>query len=248
MSYVIDREPPLIGYIDRLPLSYTSAASVTIGAGTCRDSTGVYTITNASNRVANITSSGAGGLDTGSEAASTWYAVFIIADSAGVNVEAAMLSLSDTAPTMPSGYNIFRRVGWIRNNGSSDIINFFSNGNQRTRSVIYDVNKSVTSVLSTGTAITFTDIVLTSFVPPGVTEVRAFIDTFLKDAGDYVAFRPDGSAVTFAGTPWRFLSGTGERTNITVNLIASTGRIVEYRLSFADCDLNMSVAGYTDYI
>ena len=58
---------------------------------------------------------GANGLDTGSLAANTWYAVYVIYNG---TTTAGLLSLSATAPTMPSGYTHKARVGWIRTDGT----------------------------------------------------------------------------------------------------------------------------------
>jgi len=67
---------------------------------------------------ANISASGANGLDTGSIASSTWYALHVITNATGSSV-ASLFSLSATSPTLPSGYTLFRRVGWARSNSSS---------------------------------------------------------------------------------------------------------------------------------
>jgi hypothetical protein len=69
---------------------------------------------------ADITLSGAGGLDTGTESVSTWYRVFAICNDTGTLV-AGLLSASST-PLLPSGYTLFRRVGWVRNNAASNFV------------------------------------------------------------------------------------------------------------------------------
>lgn len=71
-----------------------------------------------------ITASGANGLDTGSEASSTGYFVWILAKSTD-GTHCGVLSLSATSPTMPAGYDLKRRVGWIYNNGSGHIYRFY---------------------------------------------------------------------------------------------------------------------------
>ena len=63
----------------------------------------------------NTAGSGVNGLDTGSLAANTWYAVWLIHNGSVVN---SLLSLSSTAPTMPGGYTYKSRIGWIRTDGS----------------------------------------------------------------------------------------------------------------------------------
>lgn len=75
----------------------------------------------------NVTVGGANGLDTGSVAAFTWYAVFVIY---GANGLALLFSLSATAPTLPTGFSMKARVGWIRTDGSSNVVAFKQFGNR----------------------------------------------------------------------------------------------------------------------
>lgn len=76
---------------------------------------------------ADITASGANGLDTGAPSNNNWYAVFVITNALGTLV-ASLLSLSGTAPTMPGGYTLFRRIGWVRRNGSGNFVRFRMQG------------------------------------------------------------------------------------------------------------------------
>lgn len=62
-------------------------------------------------------SAGANGLDTGALAASTWYSVWVIWN--GVTT-AGLISLSETAPTLPAGYTHKARVGWIRTDSTAN--------------------------------------------------------------------------------------------------------------------------------
>lgn len=75
---------------------------------------------------ATISSSGVNGLDTGSEASNTWYSVWIINNG---TTDACLLSTSATSPTMPSGYTFKARVGWVRNDASSNLYRTQQNGN-----------------------------------------------------------------------------------------------------------------------
>lgn len=69
-----------------------------------------------------ITASGALGLDTGSEASSTWYYIWMIMKLDGTL--SALLSVSSTSPTLPSGYIYKKIIGAVRNDGSSNFIVF----------------------------------------------------------------------------------------------------------------------------
>lgn len=68
-----------------------------------------------------------GSLDTGALAINTWYHAFVIknVDTGAVD---ALISLSATAPTLPAGYTVFRRVGSMRTNGSAQWYKFVQIG------------------------------------------------------------------------------------------------------------------------
>lgn len=65
----------------------------------------------------------AGALDTGAIANSTWYHVWLIMrpDTGVVDV---LVSLSATAPTMPTNYTFKRRIGAMKTNGSAQWTKF----------------------------------------------------------------------------------------------------------------------------
>lgn len=70
---------------------------------------------------------GANGLDTGS-LATNWYSVWIIYNPTTTTV-AGLLSLSATAPTLPSGYTFQARVGWVRAASGSALVATYQYGN-----------------------------------------------------------------------------------------------------------------------
>ena len=112
------------GDLNGFNVSPTKVGTVTIGVGFgCNDSTYDYMIASSAFS-ANLAASGAGGLDTGSEASSTWYYVWVIGN-AETGAVAGMFSLSSAAPTMPAGYTLKRRVGEVRNDAGSDFLDFF---------------------------------------------------------------------------------------------------------------------------
>ena len=73
---------------------------------------------------------GANGLDTGS-LATNWYSVWVIYNPTTTTV-AGLLSLSATAPTLPSGYTFKARVGWVRAASGSALVNTVQYGNSAT--------------------------------------------------------------------------------------------------------------------
>ena len=141
------------GYIDNLALSYNSMTVMNVAAGVCADSTNAKLLTLAAftktlqSSGAWTAGSGNNGLDTGARASITWYHVFVIADSTGATVD-VLFSLSATAPTMPSGYTLFRRVGSMQTNTSGHWRSWF----QRGDTFLWDVPIDDISALNPGTS------------------------------------------------------------------------------------------------
>lgn len=84
-----------------------------------------------SNLQADITSSGVNGLDTGAEAGSTWYYIWVIWNG---TTTSTLFSLSSSAPTLPGGYTYKALVGAVRNGApggtATDFMPFWQAGNR----------------------------------------------------------------------------------------------------------------------
>ena len=150
--------------------------------------------------IADLTSSGAGGLDTGTEAPDTWYAVYVIADSSGTNPVAAMLSETyDSEPTMPSGYDMHRLIWFVRNDSAEDLLEFYQTGRNETRRCWWDQPSEDLKVLDSGNATTYTSIDCSSLMPP-LAELGVFQSRFMTGTGgqssnqDKALLRPTGSS------------------------------------------------------
>ena len=116
--------PEYGGYKKNLYVNYGSPATTTVKAYADAievvNALGGSIITSLDNDSCILSGSGAGGLDTGSEAASTWYYVHAIYNPMTA-VSTLMFSLSETSPTMPSGYTHWRCIHEVYNNSSSNI-------------------------------------------------------------------------------------------------------------------------------
>lgn len=82
------------------------------------DGASEYLTTRNWNSTITMTSAGAGGLDTGAVAASTWYNAFAITKDDGT--KALIASLSSTTPTLPVGYTKWARIGAFRTDGTAN--------------------------------------------------------------------------------------------------------------------------------
>jgi hypothetical protein len=124
----------LRGYLAGLTLSTAGpSASFSIAAGVAADSTNVDMLNNAAALTkttgAWTAGTGNGALDTGTIAANTWYHVHLIKNVTAVLVD-VLISLSATAPTLPSGYTEFRRIGSMKTNASSQWTLFRQDGDE----------------------------------------------------------------------------------------------------------------------
>jgi hypothetical protein len=149
-----------------------SAAAVTADALTVEDSTGgCVRLTNV-NVSADLATAGLGGLDTGAEAANTWYYPWVIWDGANIR---SILSASPTAPTMPAGYTHKARVGSLRNDASSNLWRTLQIG--RRVQVTIGTNPVASPVIISGnsgspTTPTWTAVAVGAFVPPTAVSIR----------------------------------------------------------------------------
>jgi hypothetical protein len=121
-------------YLAALTLSTAGASPIfSIGAGIATDSTNtdMLTLAAAINKTtaAWAVGSGNGALDTGAIAINTWYNVHLI-KRADTGVTDVLLSTSATAPKLPQNYTLFRRIGSVKTNASSQWLKFSQFGDE----------------------------------------------------------------------------------------------------------------------
>ena len=155
---------------------------VDIAAGQCRDSTDIDGMILAATLTKRLDAAWAvgtnqGGMDTGTEAASTWYHVWLVKRS-DTGVVDALFSLSATAPTMPANYDRKRRLGAVRNSSGSALLAFIQQGDRvRLTTSVADI-----SATNPGTAA----VTRTLTVPTGVivlAHILAAVDWGTSPAG-----------------------------------------------------------------
>lgn len=166
--------------VRNLEATNSSASQITLTAdeSVLKASTLLHFLATTVNVNINIAAAvGAGALDVGVEAASTWYYIWLIYNPTTATV-AGMLSLSSTAPTMPSGYTYKGLVGAVRNDAGSNFIGF----HQRDRQV-WQVTTNVFTAKAAAVNDTFEILAgadLTAFraaVPPVATMCSGVVGT-----------------------------------------------------------------------
>lgn len=154
--------------------TYASASTFTIASGAAVASAG-GTMAHSTSKTVNIATSGANGLDTGSEASGTWYYLYMIGKTDGTTDY--VLSVTNESVTgsitLPSGYTLKRQMPFaVRNDGSSNFLPWQKM--QAMGSPVFylgdfgDPNQSGEPyrMLTAGAATSFTDVALGSVVPP----------------------------------------------------------------------------------
>lgn len=240
----------LDGAIDGLKLKpddTNPTYQINILKGSCRDSTGIHTIKTGVTKTVDITASGAGGLDTGSEASSTWYAVYLIDDTSGTNNPAGILSTNTTTPTLPNGYNVFRRIGWVRNDSSSDLLEFAQRGTGNERRYFWLEGKPTINVLSAGSATTWTDVDMSSLMPPTSTVVYlnvGFRTTAAGDASHILQLRMKGASKQVI----EVAPGSKNTSNMYVPVVLNTtnNQVIQYIVSDSNNACGLWLYGWED--
>ncbi|MHB1219245.1 MAG: hypothetical protein ACYC1L_13710 [Alphaproteobacteria bacterium] len=173
------------GQIDGFLLSNNGADAnndIDVAAGACRDDGNAANIVLASALTKRLDAAWAagtnqGGLDTGSEANSTWYHVFAIRNPSTLTVD-VLFSTSAASPTMPSGYTQKRRLGSVSNDGSGNLLAFVQRGDEfwwKDPPLDVDTANSGSSA-----------VLATLSVPTGV-RVKATVSAFVGDTGLYLS-------------------------------------------------------------
>ncbi len=230
-------------YVNGLNLTWSAAKVITIGAGAARDSTNTNDIVVSSTLTNTGTVVGVNGVDVAALVLSSMYAVYVIADSTGHYATASLLSLNATTPTLPFGYDMFRRVGWVLTDASANILLFWQVGSGQTRDIWYDV---AISELSAGTSTTYAAIDLATSVPPIVTEAF-MVATYTPNSATNVAhILPSGSSATNGVVRLGGGVAAAQVSNIVVpvQLLAGVANI-QYKVQASDT-LSLLTAGFKD--
>lgn len=142
----------------------TPNTKLDVAVGTIEDSTGTYQLQLAAAVTINAANTGLNGIDTGALAASTVYAVHLVCDPVDLSTAGCMISLSSTAPVLPTGYNAFALIGYAVTDSSVHFLKgYWTAGNSSSRLFMYDAPQA--TPITAGAATTATAVVLTTLVP-----------------------------------------------------------------------------------
>ncbi len=221
---------------------------IDIAVGSILDSTGNFQISTDEVLSPSIVINGLGGLDTGTVAASTVYAVHLVADPVTQQETGAMFSLSSTAPLLPFGYSAFALIGYVVTDGTADILlGSWTGGNDTRRTFVFDA--PIATAVTAGNATSYTAVSLAAFVP-------AVQDTPVSIA---YAFTPGAASRVFNMTPG---NGTGNAVTVTgqVTAVVVSGNVevfskvtsavpeIDYKVTNSGDAVAINVAGFDFFI
>lgn len=240
-----------INYINGPVPVYATAATITIPAGLrVRSSDDTDDLVVGSNITLDLSASGAAGLDTGSEASSTWYYAYLIKKSSDGTVSAVFSTTNEAASgsiTYPTDYDLKRQLPIaIRNDGSSNIRPFRITGGwprmpKMTYTAFNDGAAAGYTVLNGGSATSFTAVNLASIVPP----ISKACDLTINTSGTTSAsmkIRETGSGAD--GYRVGKVDGSGSQVN-SFSDMPCAGQSIDYLTGDAASSLTLSVAGFT---
>lgn len=238
------------GSIDGLILSNNSTDAIDVAAGQCRNGADTANmelsaaLTNKQLSAVWVVGSAAGMLDTGSEAADTWYHIWLIRRS-DTGVVDVLASLSATSPSMPTNYDQKRRIGAVLTDATPDILAFNQIGDHFDfEAAIRSINDTSNhTTAATGTLDVPTGLVLQAKVRAGARTGSA-ANGVLLTALEQVDVAPNTQAapgVTTHGGD----AGLGAWSE-TVIIKTNTSGQIRYRSTISTIDTLVMTLGWID--
>jgi len=239
------------GTIGGMNLSNGSDAShdITISIGECRDDEDGTNMALSSAMTKQIDSAfaagnNAGGMFTGTVAATTWYHVFIIQKDSDDSIDAGF-DISSTGANVPTGYTEHRRVGSVLTDGSANILAFVQVGETFLwKDPPLDINVSDQST----TAVTRT------LSTPKAFKTEAIINVYTTRSGAnhwvYISsLDATDEEATNSAAPLASIGTTSEGGEAIgkLRVLTNTASAIRTRSNGASTTVKIATLGYTDY-
>ncbi|HJY22901.1 MAG TPA: hypothetical protein VJ279_08460 [Hanamia sp.] len=229
--------------VDGLEIEIASTTTATVQDGRARNSTNENDIIMLAAVTLNAATTGINGLDTGALANGTLYSLYLVGDSTNNNDAGVVLSASATQPLMPVGYDMFRKIGYLRTDGSAHFLAGYWSGSSNERTFVYDV--PIATAITAGNSATYAAVTLTTFVP-AVQNVLVKIETdwTANAAADTLALQPFDAV----GDTVKYIAGVAGATAHTLvreyvqAQLDSGAPKINYKVSAGTVAIN--VAGY----
>jgi hypothetical protein len=230
------------GLLHGLTLSAAgSTGTFGIAAGRCVDTTfaAIMTLASAYTKTTSAwaVGSGNGGLDTGSIANSTWYHVYAI-KRVDTGVTDIIFSTSASAPTLPTNYTLYRRIGAMATDGSAHWVKFSQVGDE----FLWD-----TPVADVAATIGTTATLEALSVPPGYRVNALFKGGANTGTTAYILFTSPDQAVQVASQSNSdlFCLGSGDVVG-SFNVRTNAANQIRIVTTQASCTVRVTTYGWID--
>lgn len=230
-------------YAQGMELAVASDTTLTMASGHARDSSNVNDIVLSASVTINAATNGINGLDTGVLVLSALYAIYAVGDSSGNNASGACISANASQPLLPVGYDMYRRIGWVRTDASVHFLKGYWSGSSNQRLFVYDV--PIATAVTAGASATYAAVTLTTFVP-AFNNVAVLIESnwTANAAADNLAYQPFngvGDQVKYIAPVAGATAHTIVRDYVQAQLDSGAPKI-NYKVSAGAVAIN--VAGY----
>jgi hypothetical protein len=222
-----------------------------VAAGSCLDSTGTFQLTVPVDTTLSTATNGLNGLDTGTIAASSVYAVYVVADPITQQQTGIMCSLSIGSPLIPFGYSAFALVGFFTTDSSAHILKGYWSDNDAARRIFtYDAPQA--SPVTAGASTSYANVNLITLVPNvNNVLVSVFTNFAANAAGDQLFMQGGNSTGNQVIITAPVVAGTAHTTTIsgvlaqTVVISTVASPVINYKVTSGSDSVAISVAGYT---
>ena len=237
-------------YINGLGISndlVTPNSLLDIAPGSCMDSSGSYQLSLNSSVKINSAVNGLNGLDTGTIAASTVYAVYIVWDPVSNQPAGGLLSLSYSLPLMPYGYSAYLLIGYVVTDSSSHFLKgYWSAGNSSQRQFTYDAFQA--TAVTAGASTSYAPVNLISLVPNVAnTPVQIYSNYLPGTAGDSLSLQAGNAtgaqAIIIGQVATVHLASIDTILAQPVIVSSVLSPVINYKVSAGDA-VAIDVAGY----
>ena len=209
----------------------TTTLTLTADELMLEDASGNFLKASAVSLSLNIVTTGANGLDTGSAAEATWYYVFAIYNPT-TSTLSGLLSLPATAPTLPTGYTLYARLGAVQTIPTAATLYYTLQKGRKAQYVVqsgnagaFAPNLNLPAMTGTGTignvsTPTWESVAVAPFVPPTASEIIVVLNWY--NGFMIVAPNPNYGGLTSEYNPPPLQAKTG---TLVGNLILESSSI-----------------------
>ena len=233
-----------IAYVNGLQLSWLTTTTFSMASGAASNSNDVNDITLSAPVTNLITHVGVNGVDIAAAVASSFYAVYVIGDSTEYQPTASLISLSATAPSLPFGYDMYRRVGFVLTDGSAHVLKFWQYGNGSAKDMWYDTPIATPAIT---TATTYSTQSLAAGVPAIACETFLAVDYTANSATNILSMGPYGSIPSVAMIVFGYGVAAAQQGMAVVPCALNSGvPTIEHKETSGSDTLVITVSGYRD--